>query len=426
MTQDADAPEPADDPSAGSRFEDPQKERPAEQSRRRPVLRLKPKCGGRFFAGAPWVYANELVLDRRSKALAPGTIVELQDSERRPVAVAAANTGSQIAARALDRDPEAEIDADWLAAKLSSALALRDRLFDKPFYRLVHAEADGLPGLVIDRFGDALAIQPNAAWLETTRAALLAALDRVLAPKQVLWSGSSRARKLEGLEPSTLLLKGAIDGPIEVPMNGAIYLADLVEGQKTGLFYDQRPNQAFIAGLSQGRSLLDVFSHVGGFSLAALAAGAERAMAVDGSEPALALAGEGARRMGASDRLETRKADAFDAMRALRGEGRVFDVVVCDPPAFAPNKGALEAGLRAYGKTARFGAALTAPGGIFCLCSCSHAVSSAMLEETAARAFRALRREARLIRRGGAGPDHPIHPHLGETEYLKALFYAMD
>ena len=392
----------------------------------RPVLRIKPKCGGRFFAGAPWVYANELVLDRRAKALAPGSIVELQDSERTPLGVAAANTGSQIAVRLLDRDPAAEIDTDWLAGRLERAMRLRERLYDAPFYRLVHAEADGLPGVVIDRFGDALVIQPNAAWAEKLRTALLAALDKVVAPKAVLWSGSARARKLEGLEPETRLLKGALDAPIETPMNGATYLADLVGGQKTGLFFDQRPNQAFIAALAHGRSVLDVFCHVGGFSLAALAAGAESALAVDSSAPALALAQEGANRSGVAERFETRQGEAFETLRALKEEGRRFDIVVCDPPAFAPNKGALDAGLRAYGKTARLGAGLTAPGGIFCLCSCSQAVTSAMLEEAAARAFRGLRREARLLRRGGAGPDHPAHPALGETEYLKALCYAMD
>lgn len=398
----------------------------ARSTRGRPVIRLKPKCGGRFFHGAPWVYANELVLDRRAKALAPGTIAELQDAERKPVAVVAVNTGSQIAARALDRNVEAEIDTAWLEARLSRAFALRERLYDEPFYRLVHAEADGLPGLVIDRFGDALVVQPNAAWLESLRTALLAALEKTVSPKHILWSGSSRARRLEGLEETTLLLKGALDAPVETSMNGARYMADLLGGQKTGLFYDQRPNQAFVAQLCVGRSVLDVFSHVGGFSLAALVAGASSALAVDGSAQALELAEEGARRSGVAERFETLKSDAFDAMRLLAKEGRRFDVVICDPPAFAPSKSALEAGLRGYAKTARLGAALTAPGGIFCLCSCSNAVSEQALADEAARAFRGLGREARLIRRGAAGPDHPLHPQLAETGYLKALTYALD
>lgn len=393
---------------------------------RAPFLRLKPKCGGRFFAGAPWIYANELALDRRTRAIEPGTIAVLEDSERRPVAKVAVNLDSQIAARALDRDASAEIDGAWIEGRLARALRLRERLYDQPFYRLVHAEADGLPGLIIDRFGDALSIQPNAAWLEKKRGALLAALDRLIAPSHVVWSGGSRARRLEGLEEGVRLLKGGLDGPVATPMNGALYLADLLGGQKTGLFFDQRPNHALIASLSAEARVLDVFCHVGGFSLAALAAGGRSALAVDGSAPALALAEEGARRMGVAERFETRKGDAFDILRSLEAEGARFDVVVCDPPAFAPNKGALAAGLRAYHKTARLGARLTAPGGIFCLCSCSHAVSAAMLAAEAARAFRALGREARLIATGGAGPDHPAHPHLDETHYLKALTYAMD
>ncbi|MEL6980426.1 MAG: class I SAM-dependent rRNA methyltransferase [Pseudomonadota bacterium] len=398
----------------------------AGAAERRPSLRLKPKCGGRFFAGAPWIYANELVLDRRAKALAPGAIATLEDSARQPVATVAVNTASQIAARALDRDPGAEIDGAWLEARLRRALSLRERLYAEPFYRLAHAEADGLPGLVIDRFGDALAVQPNAAWLETRRIALLAALDRVLAPRIVVWSGGSRARRLEGLPAETRLMKGTLDAPLSAPMNGAVYRADLLAGQKTGLFYDQRPNHAAFAALARGGRVLDVFAHVGGFSLAALLAGARAALAIDASAPALSMAEAGAEESGVADRFTTMRADAFEAMRALSEAGERFDAVVCDPPAFAPNKAALEQGLRAYAKTARLGVALTGPNGVFCLCSCSHAVGRAALASAAAAAFRAHRREARLIHDGGAGPDHPVHPALAETAYLKALIYVLD
>lgn len=392
---------------------------------KRPVIRLRPKAGGRFFAGAPWVYANELVLDRRARNLQPGVIATLEDAERKPVATVAVNVESRIAARRLDA-PDVEIDTAWLRTRLAAALRLRERLFDEPFYRLVHAEADGLPGLVIDRFGDAVVAQPNAAWVERLRTALLAALEQTVGPQVVVWNGGSRARALEGLPQEVRLLKGALDAPIETPMNGALYLADLLGGQKTGLFFDQRPNHAFAARLAGGARVLDVFSHVGGFGLAALAGGAREALLVDASEPALDLARQGAERMGVADRITTRRGDAFDVMRGLREEGAQFDLVVCDPPAFAPNKGALEQGLRAYEKTARLGAALTAPGGFFVFCSCSHAVDVAMLQQTASEALRRSRRGGRLLRVGGAGPDHPIHPHLGETGYLKALFYQLD
>ncbi|MBX2855723.1 MAG: class I SAM-dependent rRNA methyltransferase [Rhodobacteraceae bacterium] len=402
----------------------PQNEPVADHAR--PTLKLRPKTGGRFFAGAPWVYVNELAMDRRARALQPGAIVDLADAERELVATVAVNPNSKIACRALERRPGVEIDVDWFTAKLSAALALRERLFEAPYYRLIHAEADGLPGLIIDRFGPVLAVQPNAAWLEIRRTALLAAIDRVIDPETVIWNGTSRARALEGLPEETRLLKGVLDGSVAVPMNGATYLADVLGGQKTGLFFDQRPTHRAVADLSAGRDILDVFAHVGGFGLAALAAGATRATLIDGSEAALELARAGADRMGVVDRVETLRSDAFDAMRALSGEGRRFELVVCDPPAFAPNRAAREAGLRAYAKTARFGAALTAPGGIFTLCSCSHAVSIDELRDVAAKTFRMAGRGARLLRVGGAGPDHPIHPHLPETEYLKSLIYMLD
>ncbi len=397
-----------------------------DQPGRRPVVRLRPKTGRRLAAGAPWVYADELVMDRRTRALPAGAVATLEDAERKPLGTVAVNTASTIAARLLDPDPAAEIDAAWLERRLRAALALRETLYDAPFHRLVHAEGDGLPGLAIDRFGDALAVQPNAAWADRLLPELLAALDAVLAPQVVVLNAASRARALEGLEGESRLLKGALDGPVPVAMNGATYLADLIGGQKTGLFYDQRPNHAFAARLGRGRAVLDVFAHVGGFGLAALAAGADRALAVDGSAPALALAAEGARLSGVAERFETRRADAFDAMRALGEAGERFGLVVCDPPAFAPAKAALEAGLRAYARTARLSARLVEPGGFLCLCSCSHAVDLDAFRAACAQGIRAAGRGAALIHAGGAGPDHPVHVGLPETGYLKALFFRLD
>ena len=197
--------------------------------------------------------------------------------------------------------------------------------------------------------------------------------------KNVLKNASGRTRTLEGLDDVAQTLRGtAPTAPLAVPMNGATYMADLTGGQKTGLFYDQRPNQAFAAGLAGGARVLDVFSHVGGFSLAALAAGASHALAVDGSAPALELATQGAAAMGASDRFVTRQGDAFDVLTALADEGATFDLVICDPPAFAPSRPALEAGLRAYERVARLAAASGGAGGILGLCSCSHAADLAL------------------------------------------------
>lgn len=390
------------------------------------AVKLKPKTGGRFFAGAPWIYQNEIALDRRTRNLEPGSVVEVVDAARTPLGRFAFNPNSTIAARWLDRDPSAEIDVDWLTARLDRALKLRERLFDAPAYRLAHAESDGLPGVIIDRYGDAVVVQPNAAWIERRRSALLAALDQAIAPKTVVWSGVSRARALEGLPSQTRVLVGVADAPVEISLNGARYFADLAGGQKTGFFLDQRETHGFVAQLAGGAEVLDVFCHVGGFGLAALAAGAARAVGVDGSGAALALARRGAERMGRGDDYETIESDAFDAMRSLAAAERAFDVVVIDPPAFAPNKQALESGVRGYEKAARLGLALARPGAVFTFCSCSHPVDQAMLEGIVARALVRAGRSARLLRAGGAGPDHPTHPALPETRYLKTLVYVLD
>ena len=392
-----------------------------------PVVRLRPKANARAIRhGFPWVYADELALDRRTKGLAPGAMALLQDAERADLGIVTVNVNSKIVARVMDQDAGATIGRAWLAARLRRALALRERLFDAPFYRLVHAEADGLPGVVIDRFGDAAVIQPNAAWADRMLPDLAEALAEVTGVSTVVMNGSGRARGLEGLDERTEILTGAVTAPIEVPMNGATYLADLTGGQKTGLFYDQRPNHAFAQRLSRGARVLDVFSHVGGFGLAALAGGAESATCVDGSAAALALAQGGARAMGAEARLTTRQGDAFAVMEALASEDARFDVVICDPPAFAPAKQALDAGLRAYERVARLAAPLVAPGGYLCLCSCSHAADLTAFRNASARGIGRGGRRMQLIHTGFAGPDHPMLPQLAESGYLKALFFRLD
>ncbi|CUH66631.1 Ribosomal RNA large subunit methyltransferase I [Thalassovita gelatinovora] len=392
-----------------------------------PVIRLRPKANARAIRhGFPWVYENELVTDRRTRQLDPGTIAVLEDTDRQPLGLVAFNANSRIICRMLDRDPAATIDHDWFATRLTKALSLRERLFDAPFYRLIHAEADGLPGVVIDRFGTHAVVQPNAAWADATFDMLSDALMAVTGVTTVIKNASGRARQLEGLDNETRIARGsAPEAPIPVPMNGATYMADLTEGQKTGLFFDQRPNHAFAARLSQGARVLDVFSHVGGFSLAALAGGAASALAVDGSEPALTLAGAGADAMGVVDRFATRKGDAFDVLTALGEEGEKFDVVICDPPAFAPSKQALEAGLRAYERIARLAALLVAEDGYLVLCSCSHAADLAKFRGACTRGIGRAGRQAQLIHTGFAGADHPLMPQLAESGYLKSLFFRL-
>ncbi|NIY81099.1 class I SAM-dependent rRNA methyltransferase [Celeribacter sp. HF31] len=395
-----------------------------------PTIRLKPKANARAIRhGAPWVYDNELVTDRRTKSIAPGTIARLEDNDRNFLALVAVNPNSRIFGRVLERAEEAEIDTEWFATRIATALAHRETLFDQPFYRLIHAEADGLPGVVIDRFGDTCVVQPNAAWADVLIEPLSEALRQVTGVNTVVMNGTGRARGLEGLEEKTEILCGAVEGLIPVPMNGATYMADLLGGQKTGLFYDQRPNHAFAQRLVAGKKVLDVFSHVGGFALASLAGGAASALSVDSSAAALELAEKGAAAMNKSDVFATRKGDAFDVLAALAEEGESFDVVICDPPAFAPSKPALEKGLRAYERVARMAAPLVREGGYLGLCSCSHAADLDSFRTASNRGIGRgvghLGRSAQLIHTGFASADHPLMPQLAESGYLKALFYRI-
>ncbi len=392
----------------------------------RPVVRLRPKAPPQAIRhGFPWVFADELVTDRRTSKLAPGTLAVLEDAERKPLGLATVNPGSRIIARVLDRNPHATIDAAWVKDRLDRALAHRQTLYAEPFYRLVHAEADGLPGVVIDRFGEAAVIQPNAAWAERLLDVIEAALVASTGVSIVVKSAGGRARALEGLDDADRVLRGRLDGPVPVPMNGATYLADLGAGQKTGLFFDQRDNHAAVARLAKGARVLDLFSHVGGFSLAALTAGAERALAVDASAPALTLAEAGAAASGLADRFATRRGEGFATLEALREEGETFDVVVCDPPAFAPSKAAREAGLRAYERVARLAAPLVAQGGYLALCSCSHAVDLASFSTACARGIGRAGRAGQIVQTGFAGPDHPQLPQLPQSGYLKMLVFRL-
>lgn len=392
-----------------------------------PVLRLRPNADARAIRfGHPWAWADDLVLDRRSRAIAAGSLAILEDAERNPLALGIVTPEAKIAFRVLERRADVVIDSAWLQAKIQAAYDLRYKIYPAPYYRLIHAEGDGLPGLIVDRFGDCLVIQPNAIWLEDRIEEIATALCHVTGAETLIKNGTSRARAAENLPEEMVQLYGApISGPLPVVMNGATYMADVMGGQKTGLFYDQRSNHAFAAQLAKDARVLDVFSHVGGFALASLAAGARSALSVDASQAALDLATQGAKAMGAEARFSTRQGDAFDVLEALAGEAAQFDLVVADPPAFAPSKPTLEKGLRAYERVARLSAPLVAEGGVLILCSCSHAADLEKFRAACLRGIGRAGREARLIYTGFAGPDHPQNPSLTATGYLKALAFRL-
>ncbi len=382
----------------------------------RPLLRLNPGQGRRLRAGSPWVFSNEIAMKPEYRQLPSGGLVRLEGDDGTRLGTFMFNPHSLIAARLLDRDPAAVIDAAWLRARLQSAIALRDRVCDTPFHRLAHAEADGLPGLIIDRYDDVAVLQANTAGMDRLMPLIIEALTGLLPLRAVVARNDSGARRQEGLPEDVALLFGE-DARAEVLEGGVRFPVDPLAGQKTGWFFDQRPNRDRIAVLAKDARVLDVFCHVGAFGLRCAASGAREVLLVDSSAPALAQAEQAAALNGAADRMAIRRDDAFDAMAALAGER--FDIVVCDPPAFARSRKDAEAGLRAYGRMARLAAPLVAPGGFLFVASCSHhAPLEAWAAQIAFGVHRA-RREGRILFTGGAGPDHPVHPHLPETAYLK-------
>ncbi len=391
-----------------------------------PTIRLAPGHQKRARAGHPWVYSNEIAMDAAAKSLAPGTAVRLVDANGAYVATCAFNPHSLIAGRVLSRDAGEAIDAAFLRARLDRALVLRERLFGEPFYRLVHAEADGLPGLVIDRFGRTLVVEINAAGMERLTEPLLAALDAVADPRTVVLRADNPVRRLEGLALEVRVAKGTVEGPVALAENGARFFADVAQGQKTGWFYDQRESRARVAALAAGARVLDLYAFTGGFGVLAAARGAAEVTLVDRSQPALELATRAAEANGVAERCHFVRAEAFDMLERLAETNETFDVVVADPPAFVPTKKDLGAGLRGYRKLMRLAAARVAPGGLLFVASCSHHVGRDAFAGELARALADANREGRILAAAGAGPDHPVHPHLPESAYLKSLLVALD
>jgi 23S rRNA (cytosine1962-C5)-methyltransferase len=392
----------------------------------RPRVSLLPGHHRRAEGGHPWVYSNEIAMDAAAKALPAGTIVTLLRADERPLGVALFNPHTLLAGRILDRDAGRPIGRRFFTRHLERALKLRERLFDLPYYRLVHAEADGLPGLVVDRFGETLVVQANAAGIDRQEPVLIDALQSLLSPVAIVLRNDSPVRSLEGLPLETRIVVGEVAGPVELEENSSVFDADVLAGQKTGWFYDQRDNRAFVARLAQAARVLDLYCHSGGFAVAAARQGAEAVLGIDRSEPALALAASSAAKNGMAERCVFRRGEVFAEATALAASGERFDVVIADPPPFARSKKEVPAALRGYRKLARMAAQLTAPGGFLFLASCSHNVPADDFAEAVRRGIAEAGRGGRILRSAGAGPDHPVHPALPETAYLKALTLALD
>src|SRR5471032_860919 len=364
--------------------------------------------------GHPWAFSNEILMDVDSKAIPPGSVAILRAPGGQALGLVTFNPHSLIAARLLTTNPEATVDALFFGRRLANVMALRDRLIGVPYYRLIHAEADGIPGVIVDRFGDALT------------PVLLEALEAELSPKTIILKNDSPVRELEGLTREVTVVKGE-GGVIELIENGAKFVADLSEGQKTGWFYDQRDNRRFMAGLAKDANVLDVYCYSGGFGVLAAKQGAKQVTCIDRSAPALDSAKQAAKLNGVEKIVAFEKSEAFDALEKLGGTmARKYDVVICDPPAFVKSRKDLKVGAQGYRKLVRLAAPLVARGGFFFVASCSHLVDQTNFADQVRRGLRDAQRSGRILRTSGAALDHPVHPSLPETAYLKGLTLQLD
>lgn len=385
------------------------------------TLRLKRQEERRLLGGHLWIYSNEV--DTREMPLAgfaPGEQARVESHGGRFLGIAYVNPRSLICARLIDPG-ERLLDGPLLRERLAGALRLRDRLFDLPFYRLVYGESDLLPGLVVDRFGDHLTVQLNSAGMEAIKGQVIDALRELLAPRSILLRNDSSVRNLEGLPLAVEEALGPVPREVELVENGVKMLAPLLEGQKTGWFYDQRPNRAWLRQFARGARVLDVFSYVGSFGVQAAAFGAAEVLAVDASLPALEMAEKNAGMNGAGDRFNCLQGDAFAVLKGLKAAGERFDVVVVDPPAFIKRRKDHREGLQAYRRINELAMQLLVPDGILVSASCSMHLLREELQDVLRSAGRRLNRHVQLLAEGMQGPDHPVHPAIPETRYLKAF-----
>lgn len=388
-----------------------------------PALYLKRGEDTRLRAGHLWVFSNEVDVARSPlSGFEPGQVCAIVDSRDKPIGVGYVNPNSLICARLVSRGIEHALDKSLFVHKLNVALALRERLFDEPYYRLVFGESDGLPGLTIDRFGDVLVAQATTAGMDRLKDEITEAIVKVLKPRQLWWKNDASIRAMENLPDLVELGVGEPDNePLIVREAGLEFECDPVGGQKTGWFYDQRGNRDHLAQLVKGKRVLDMFSYLGGWGLRAAAFGASEVVCVDSSAAAVDAIGRNAKRNGMDDRVTAVRADAFDYLKALREKREHFDVVILDPPAFVKRKKDLSEGRVAYRRLNELGMQVLARDGILVTCSCSYHMPKSVLLDGVQQAARHLDRQAQLLLNLQQGPDHPIHPAIPETEYLKGF-----
>lgn len=390
------------------------------------LLTLKNNEDRRLRAGHLWVFSNEVDTKKTPlTAFVPGQEVVVTASRGRPLGVATVNPGSLICARMFDTDPNTRLDAAFFRRRLTDALALRQRLYPTPHYRLVFSEGDFLPGLILDRYGDVVVMQCNTAGTDRLREIILEVILDVIGPTTVIARNDSPARDLEGLPRLVEVIHGPTPEDLEVVEEGAVFRVPALDGQKTGWFYDMRDNRSRLCRYVKGMRVLDLFAYAGAFSVRAAQSGAAAVSCLDSSEPACRMAAANAARNGMEGLVETVRSDAAAFLEDCAATGRTFDVVSLDPPALVKRKKDLEAGLRLYERLNRLAMAVLADDGLLMTCSCSQHVDAYDLRRVFLRAAAANGRRAQILEQGRQGPDHPAHPAMTETEYLKAFIVRL-
>jgi 23S rRNA (cytosine1962-C5)-methyltransferase len=398
----------------------PQPEPPGGNAARSLVLKRGEER--RLAAGHPWVFSNEIDTGHSPlSAFAPGELATISTHRGDFVGYAYVNPHALICARILSRDAAHPVDRALIERRLRAALALRTRLGSAPYYRWVFGESDALPGLVLDRYGDIVVGQIATAGMEALKDEVAAAVRAVLGPAGLFWKNDTAARDLEQLPQEVQLAFGAVPEELTVEESGLTFAAPLANGQKTGWFYDQTANRARMARyMVPGARVLDVCSYAGAWAITALRAGAARACCVDSSQAALEFATANAARNGFA--VETLKADAFEALRHLSDQGARFDVVILDPPAFIKRKKDIPQGQAAYRKLNQLALGVLDDEGLLASCSCSYHLAPEELVSAIQSAARHSGRFVQILEAGGQSPDHPVHPAVPETRYLKAFF----
>jgi 23S rRNA (cytosine1962-C5)-methyltransferase len=386
-----------------------------------PELRLKRQEDRRISAGHLWVFSNEVDTERTPlSAFEIGEICRVVSDRDKFLGYAYVNPHALICARILTRDPVHPPSKSLFVHRLQIALSLRKALYPHPYYRVVFGESDGLPGLVLDRFGDVVVGQIATAGMEAMKADIEAAVEKVLKPTALLWKNDTGARDLEELPHYVAPAFGDVPESVTLEEGGVNFHVPMSGGQKTGWFFDQAANRAMLPKFAQGARVLDVFSYLGAWGLQARKAGASEVTCVDSSASALAALAESAQANSLD--VATVKGDAFDVLDSMHAERRKFDVVIIDPPAFIKRKKDVPKGEAAYRRLNQLAMSMLDRDGLLVSCSCSYHLEPDRLVNAIQQGARHLDRFAQIVAIGGQAPDHPLHPAIPETRYLKAYF----